>query len=99
MSDEKNTGDLGKITVSEVRQAYLRWYATQRARSIPSDDKNTLYGHQEMFFPRAPGNTCLAACNAGAGAFAPPGEPINDSMGCGGVMRVAPVAFLKDLSL
>ncbi|WP_171049095.1 ADP-ribosylglycohydrolase family protein [Rhizobium sp. MHM7A] len=91
-------GDLGKITIAEVRQAYLRWYETQRGRSTPSDDKGALSGHPEMFFPRAPGNTCLAACREGAGAFTPPGEPVNDSMGCGGVMRVAPVAFLKDLS-
>jgi ADP-ribosyl-[dinitrogen reductase] hydrolase len=91
-------GDLSKITVSEVRQAYLRWYETQRGRSTPSDNKHTLYGHAEMFFPRAPGNTCLSACREGAGAFTLPGEPVNDSMGCGGVMRVAAVAFLKDLS-
>jgi ADP-ribosylglycohydrolase len=91
-------GDLGKITVSEVRQAYLRWYQTQWRGSTPSTDTSALNGHREMFIPRAPGNTCLMACKEGAGAFTPPGEPVNDSMGCGGVMRVAPVAFLKDLS-
>ncbi len=91
-------GDLAKITVSEVRQAYLRWYETQRHSSKSTGEDGTLMGKPEMFFPRAPGNTCLMACKDGAGAFTPPGQPVNDSMGCGGVMRVAPVAFLKDLS-
>lgn len=95
---EEPSYDLGKLTVSEVRQAYLRWYETQRKQGTSSGDKGTLSGHPEMFFPRAPGTTCLTACREGAGAFTPPGVPVNDSMGCGGVMRVAPVAFLKDLS-
>ena len=95
---QNEAGDLSKITVSEVRQAYLRWYETQRHGSKSADNDATLAGRPEMHIPRAPGNTCLMACKEGAGAFTPPGQPVNDSMGCGGVMRVAPVAFLKDLS-
>jgi ADP-ribosylglycohydrolase len=42
---------------------------------------------------RAPGNTCLSALETGGwGTF---DEPINDSKGCGGVMRVAPVGLMK----
>ena len=41
---------------------------------------------------QAPGNTCLSALNSGKlGSVA---EPINNSKGCGGVMRTAPVGFL-----
>lgn len=89
--------NLKNLTISEVRQAYLRWYATQ-ARSATVTNDGSLTSFKEMLFPRAPGNTCLSACREGAEAFTPPETPINDSMGCGGVMRVAPVAFLTDLS-
>ncbi len=37
---------------------------------------------------RAPGNTCLTALYAGGGGT--PESPINDSKGCGGIMRAAP---------
>jgi len=45
---------------------------------------------------RAPGNTCLSAL--GSGKQGSIKEPINNSKGCGGVMRTAPVglAFLAD---
>src|SRR5699024_9782669 len=39
---------------------------------------------------RAPGNTCLSALEAGGGSIE---KPINNSKGCGGVMRIAPVAL------
>ncbi len=40
----------------------------------------------------APGNTCLAALRQGGQGT--PGQPLNDSKGCGGVMRVAPIGLL-----
>lgn len=45
----------------------------------------------ELFLARAPGNTCLSAINAGC--YGTVEKPINDSKGCGGVMRVAPVGM------
>lgn len=45
----------------------------------------------ELYSPRAPGNTCITACMNGA--WGTPEKPINNSCGCGGVMRVAPVAL------
>ena len=44
---------------------------------------------------RAPGNTCLSALRAGGRGEI--GRPINNSKGCGGAMRSAPVAFLPGL--
>ncbi len=40
---------------------------------------------------RYPGTTCLAAIRGGSPGS--PDDPVNDSKGCGGVMRVAPVAL------
>jgi ADP-ribosylglycohydrolase len=91
------TENLHTLMISEVRQAYLRWLGTQYRDAVPSAD-GSLTSFKEMLKQRAPGTTCLSACQDGAGAFTPPGTPVNDSMGCGGVMRVAPVAFLKNLS-
>lgn len=43
---------------------------------------------------RAPGMTCLAALAQGGGGTL--ATPINDSKGCGGIMRIAPVGLLYD---
>lgn len=42
----------------------------------------------ELNARRAPGTTCLSAVEAGCGSV---DAPINDSKGCGGVMRIAPI--------
>ena len=47
----------------------------------------------EMYSERAPGNTCMSSLSSGlCGSLA---YPINDSAGCGGVMRVAPIGFIN----
>ena len=45
---------------------------------------------------QAPGGTCLSACKRGAAGT--PEHRINNSKGCGGVMRVAPVGLFPGLS-
>ena len=45
----------------------------------------------QMYSRRAPGNTCLSALQSGE--YGTIDTPINDSKGCGGVMRVAPVGL------
>jgi ADP-ribosylglycohydrolase/protein-tyrosine phosphatase len=73
-----------------VQDALVRWYGTQTGRHDGSGDG--LVTDPRLFAVRAPGNTCLAALRPGA---TPRGGPaINDSKGCGTIMRVAPVAFL-----
>ena len=79
---------------SVTARAYQRWLATQGGRSaadtLDDEPPGWLIGHTELFNPRAPGNTCLAALRVGKRA----GESAdNDSKGCGGVMRVAPVGM------
>jgi ADP-ribosylglycohydrolase len=57
-----------------------------------------LIGNSELFAARAPSDTCVSALRAFAstgqlGSFT---HQLNDSKGCGGVMRAAPVALWSD---
>lgn len=83
-----------------IRQAYKDWYRTQYERyPLPEQEAahSELLQVRELFSPRAPGNTCLSAISAGCnGSVA---SPINDSKGCGGVMRVAPIGLLSPETL
>lgn len=77
------------------QHSYLRWGHTQGA-SIPDLYEDgpfaQLYRSSAMRHRRAPGNTCLAAVRAGA--LGTVTHPINDSKGCGAVMRIAPIGLI-----
>ena len=74
--------------------AYLDWYYTQtgRKREMLIDDWHPTWLRDlpEMAHLRAPGNTCLSACEN----LLRHEEVRNNSKGCGGIMRVAPMALL-----
>ena len=91
---------------SYVNHAYHDWYNCQCGSSVPDDNGswwNNDVSHSrgmntswlsylpEMHQRRAPGNTCLDALRSGD--YGTLDEPINHSKGCGGIMRVAPVAL------
>ncbi len=85
-----------------VHDAYLRWLDTQGiARKSVSNDtsqKGWLTGVRALHSRRAPGNTCLSAL--ASGKVGTVDHKINDSKGCGGVMRVAPVGlFYEDYEI
>lgn len=73
---------------------YQCWYRTQTESYPIKGDKyqySWLLNVPELFSRRAPGNTCLSAIeNETEGTMK---GPINDSKGCGGVMRVAPIGI------
>lgn len=72
-----------------VDKAYLDWYYTQTGKnSHPS--VTWLRDLPELAHRRAPGNTCLSACES----LFQGKEVHNNSKGCGGIMRVAPMALL-----
>jgi ADP-ribosylglycohydrolase len=82
----------GGLVIDALRRAYLDWYRTQRGRWHAAEEHTGLLAHRELWHGRAPGNTCMAALAAGGQGT--PAAPINDSKGCGGVMRTAPLGFL-----
>jgi len=85
-----------------MHRAYERWLLTQVGDpgTVPWDPdfgprSNTGWLVTEPFLQqrRAPGNTCLGALLNGY-RIGTPASPINQSKGCGGVMRVAPVGLV-----
>jgi ADP-ribosylglycohydrolase len=82
-----------------VYHAYLRWLHTQGERvhvsgnAIETKDDGWLIGIPELHHRRAPGNTCLFALQSGKmGTLL---EAINQSKGCGGIMRAAPAGLFS----
>ncbi|MBQ9082749.1 MAG: ADP-ribosylglycohydrolase family protein [Clostridia bacterium] len=75
---------------SGIWRCYLDWLQTQYSTNKPGA-VSWLNNLPDMNHPRAPGGACLRSLRGGI-----PGSvtnPINNSKGCGGVMRVAPVAL------
>lgn len=86
---------IGPVYVSVTDYAYARWLITQD--EVPgfapaTIDQRTgwLGSHPGLFSRRAPGVTCLSSLRDKNRAGTP---AQNDSKGCGGVMRVAPVGL------
>jgi len=87
--------DQGLASASGMaRPSYLRWLATQ-GETVGADVKTGwLVTVPGLHARRAPCNTCLSALLAGG--HGTPANPRNDSKGCGGVMRIAPVGLALD---
>lgn len=85
---------IGGAPENYVDGAYLDWYYTQTGKK--KDVWNNYRPHTwichlpELAHRRAPGNTCLSACESMLNRQ----EVKNSSKGCGGIMRVAPMALL-----
>jgi ADP-ribosylglycohydrolase len=78
--------------VGVTTDAYLRWLATQRINAFHSVQKNGwLYKTKGLHEVCAPGRTCIHALQRVAPSVSM--QAVNDSKGCGGVMRVAPVGL------
>jgi ADP-ribosyl-[dinitrogen reductase] hydrolase len=73
--------------------SYARWLLTQEnSRLISSGNQKVswLLQQKKLFTRRAPGTTCLSALQASRGKVT---RATNDSKGCGGVMRIAPLGM------
>ncbi len=82
---------IGGIPEDYVMYAYQDWYFTQNPSEKERDNHYTwLFQLPEMYHRRAPGITCLNACKF----FIQHRDVVNNSKGCGGVMRVAPMSLL-----
>ena len=81
-----------------VNYSYKDWLRTQTEKYENLQDEGYHYSWlanvPEMFHRRAPGNTCISAImDKKDGSIE---NPINDSKGCGGIMRVAPVGLYRE---
>lgn len=84
---------------SVLHNAYIRWLHTQGVIGSNKQDiikklDGWVSGIEGLKNRRGPGRTCLTSLMSGKMGTIQ--DPINDSKGCGGVMRVAPVGLLFD---
>lgn len=82
-----NAKEKGSAPIPSICEAYIEWYYTQLGRRSKRFNECWIGDIPELNQRRAPGNTCLTALSdiiAGKG-------PHNNSKGCGGVMRIAPI--------
>ncbi len=70
--------------------AYTYWYDTQIPPPIPREG-SWMSQHIELWDRRAPGVTCMEACDNIWNGL----EVMNDSKGCGGIIRVAPIGIFS----
>ncbi len=83
-----NMRGIGGPLHSYIRLAYMDWLRTQEPDTKPSQPVSWIRTIPQINALRAPGGTCLSALRQGGGSIR---EPINNSKGCGGVMRIAPL--------
>lgn len=72
----------------EMHKEFLGWLATQ---GFAKESSSALLNYKELYFRRAPGNTCLSALSSNSCGTV--NQKINNSKGCGGIMRTMPTAF------
>lgn len=92
-------GPSGKSLNECMHEAYMDWLHSQNEDSgADRSGENAvswILNIDEMRVQRAPGNTCMSALRSGRRGSLD--EPVNNSKGCGGIMRVAPIGlFVKD---
>ena len=84
-------GIMGRID-TYCHWTYLDWLHTQEwhSRKEGARTDSWLMDVLDLYSLRAPGNTCLSALRSLENGV----QPDNDSCGCGGVMRTAPMGLL-----
>ncbi|WP_303207760.1 ADP-ribosylglycohydrolase family protein [Bacteroides oleiciplenus] len=82
-----NAKEKGSTPVHSICEAYIEWYYTQSGRRNKRFNECWIGDIPELNQRRAPGNTCLTALS-----YIMAGKNFhNNSKGCGGVMRIAPI--------
>lgn len=79
-----------EVILPYIKNAYLNWYKTQ-TRTPKSQEDSWMSNIRTLWARRAPGMTCMGALENIANGF----EVDNNSKGCGGVMRVAPIGIFN----
>ncbi len=82
---------LAAYAPAQMAQFYVEWMYTQVSPYPLAEPKAWISSLPELFASRAPGVTCMNACEAMANGA----KAINNSKGCGGIMRMAPVGLIN----
>ena len=85
-------GSIGQscAPLEAVARAYVDWFYTQERYNAERRHSCWIADIEALYSLRAPGSTCLSALREISSGR----KPMNNSKGCGGIMRVAPVALL-----
>lgn len=82
-----NAKEKGMAPVPAICRAYIEWLYTQKGFRSKRFNSCWIGDLPELNIRRAPGHTCITALEK----IVEGREPMNDSKGCGGIMRIAPV--------
>lgn len=82
---------LAAYAPAQMAQFYVEWMYTQVSPYPLAEPKAWISSLPEFFASRAPGVTCMNACEAMASGA----KAVNNSKGCGGIMRMAPVGLIN----
>ncbi|MBQ8805008.1 MAG: ADP-ribosylglycohydrolase family protein [Bacteroidaceae bacterium] len=82
-----NATEQGISMKHSICRAYIEWYLTQIGKKSPKYKDCWISDVAELNHRRAPGNTCMSSLDD----IYRGKEPMNNSKGCGGVMRIAPI--------
>ena len=82
---------LAAYAPAQMAQFYVEWMYTQVSPYPLAEPKAWISNLPELFASRAPGITCLNACEAMASGA----KVVNNSKGCGGIMRMAPAGLIN----
>lgn len=82
---------LAAYAPAQMAQFYVEWMYTQVSLFPLAEPKAWISSLPELFASRAPGVTCMNACEAMANGA----KAVNNSKGCGGIMRMAPVGLIN----
>lgn len=72
-----------------ICRAYIEWYLTQIGKKSSKYKDCWISNVPELNHRRAPGNTCMSSLDD----IYRGKDPMNNSKGCGGVMRIAPLSL------
>lgn len=99
LTDKKKNKSQKKIS-KYIYQAYLDWLMTQGLSDRFHETRQPstwLAGIDELYARRGPGHTCMRALTSGK--MGRVDKPINNSKGCGGIMRTAPFGLIGSFSV
>ena len=93
VNEEEDKAISQRNYVAYIADAYRDWLQTQQHRGVPYDPKkhSWLRDVKDLYYRCAPGRTCLTSIIEGCDGTIE--NPRNNSKGCGGVMRMAPVGL------